>query len=355
MTNCDTAAARRRSRSLARAAFLIGLGLGLAGCETGASFFGSSSSEQDAPSAAIATAPQTAKARVAIAPIVGAPDAISRQLSQQLTAAVERHRIVVTKSTSEPSDYVLRGYIVASKDRSAIKISYIWDVTDPAGKRVNRITGEELVADGGSREAWSVVGPSLTQTIADKSAASLNAWLPPQGPAVAGASSAPASVGAAPPPTAAPAVASAEPLPVRPTAAVATPPSSPSATGSITRSEGTSIVPTVSGAPGDGNATLAAALARELASSGASFVDAKGAALRIEGRVLVGAPKDGKQSITIDWRVHDKDGRALGTVSQKNEIPQGSLDGAWGRTADAAAAAAAQGIIKLIPTRSAAN
>lgn len=111
----------------------------------------------------------------------------------------------------------------------------------------------------------------------------------------------------------------------------------------------------VSGAPGDGNATLAAALARELASSGASFVDAKGAALRIEGRVAVGPPKDGKQSITIDWRVHDKDGRALGTVSQKNEIPQGSLDGEWGRTADAAAAAAAQGIIKLIPTRSAAN
>ena len=46
--------------------------------------------------------------------------------------------------------------------------------------------------------------------------------------------------------------------------------------------------------------------------------------------------KDGKQPIQIDWQVKDPQGKKLGTVSQKNEIPQGSLDGAWGKTADAA-------------------
>ena len=65
----------------------------------------------------------------------------------------------------------------------------------------------------------------------------------------------------------------------------------------------------------------------------------------------MGPAKDGKQSIQIDWRVKDPKGKALGTVSQKNEVPQGSLDGAWGKTADAAAAAAAQGILKLLPQR----
>ena len=45
----------------------------------------------------------------------------------------------------------------------------------------------------------------------------------------------------------------------------------------------------------------------------------------------------------------DPTGKKLGTVSQKNEVPQGSLDGSWGKTADAAAAAAAQGIVKLLP------
>ena len=63
----------------------------------------------------------------------------------------------------------------------------------------------------------------------------------------------------------------------------------------------------------------------------------------------MGQGKDGKQPIQIDWNVNDPKGKKLGTVSQKNEVPQGSLDGAWGKTADAAAAAAAQGIVKLLP------
>jgi len=65
--------------------------------------------------------------------------------------------------------------------------------------------------------------------------------------------------------------------------------------------------------------------------------------------VTVGTVRDGKQPVTIDWHVKDPKGKQLGTVSQKNEVPQGSLDGPWGKTADAAAAAAAQGIIKLLP------
>ena len=66
----------------------------------------------------------------------------------------------------------------------------------------------------------------------------------------------------------------------------------------------------------------------------------------------MGQSKDGKQPIQIDWNVIDPAGKKLGTVSQKNEVPQGSLDGTWGKTADAAAAAAAQGIIKLLPAKS---
>jgi hypothetical protein len=48
--------------------------------------------------------------------------------------------------------------------------------------------------------------------------------------------------------------------------------------------------------------------------------------------------------------VKDPHGKKLGTVSQKNDIPEGSLDGAWGRVADQAANAAVQGILKLLPT-----
>ncbi len=60
----------------------------------------------------------------------------------------------------------------------------------------------------------------------------------------------------------------------------------------------------------------------------------------------------GKQSIRIDWLVLDPNGKKLGTVSQQNTIPKGSLNGPWGAIADAAAGAAAAGIIKLLPKSS---
>jgi hypothetical protein len=82
---------------------------------------------------------------------------------------------------------------------------------------------------------------------------------------------------------------------------------------------------------------------------------ATGKPYRVEGQVTVGALKDGKQPIQIDWRVKDAKGAAVGTVTQKNTIMPGSLDGAWGQTADAAAAAAATGIIKLLPQQAAAK
>ena len=89
---------------------------------------------------------------------------------------------------------------------------------------------------------------------------------------------------------------------------------------------------------------------RELSRNGVALTDAPSPdTYTVEGKVALGAGKDGKQPITIDWSVTDPDGKKLGTVSQKNEVPQGSLDGSWGKTADAAAAAAAQGIVKLLP------
>ena len=109
------------------------------------------------------------------------------------------------------------------------------------------------------------------------------------------------------------------------------------------------MMPAVNGAPGDGGTSLPVALQRELAKSGVAVSDRSApGAYRIEGRVAIGQGKEGRQPIQIDWTVKDGQGNRLGTVSQKNEIEAGSLDGEWGQTADMAAAAAAQGIIKLM-------
>jgi hypothetical protein len=330
----NAAAARRWYPRVALAVLMAVAGFGLAACESATSLFNFSSPAT--PEVAVSTPPpsQPPLAKVAVAPVIGAPDAIAKQIQQEFTGAIEKQRVSVTANKEDRADYTLRGYIVAAKDKSATKVSYIWDVTDPSGKRVNRITGEELVAanaaNASSKDPWAAVTPQVAQAIASKAANSFVAWLPSQSgqPAVAAVGQ-PAAVGAHP----------------------SAPPSS-----ATKRAPVMAIVPSVTGAPGDGIKSLTAAIQRELTGKGVSISDKPTAvAYRVEGSVTMGAAAQGKQSIHIEWLVRDPQGKKLGTVSQRNEIPEGSLDGEWGKTADQAAGAAAQGILKLLPQQKAIN
>lgn len=329
-------------------------GLGLAGCESATSLFGSSATATQDPIAAPA-APQPALAKVMVAPIIGAPDAVAKQIQQEFTNAIEKQRVSVAVAKDERVDYTLRGYIVAAKDKQGTKVSYIWDVTDPTGKRVNRVTGEEMASAGGSKDPWAALTPTVAQSIAGKAANSFASWLATRGQsAVASAAAHPAGVGAqgngeggqgesrAPAP-AKQAVAAAAP---------AAPAASAATTGSIS-SDGplAAVVPNVNGAPGDGGTSLASALQRELSGKGITVAGKSASAYRVEGTVTMGPAKEGKQPIHIEWLVRDPQGKKLGTVSQRNEIPEGSLDGSWGKTAEQAAGAAAQGILKLLPQK----
>jgi hypothetical protein len=371
VTTMNAAAARRRHPRVALPILLALTGLGLAGCESSSSLFsGFSLPGSSTPETAVATPapqPQTPLAKVSVAPIIGAPDAIGKQIHQEFTSAISRQRVTVVTSKEEKADYTLRGYVVAAKDKSATKVSYIWDVTDPSGKRVNRITGEEAAAATASKDPWAALTPQVAQSIAGKAANQLVAWLPSQGGQPAVASAQPSSVGAPPAaaPVAAPAAApakrqaAARAAPAETAAApVAAAPAEPATTtGSIGRDGPVmAIVPSVTGAPGDGSKSLTAAIQRELTSKGVALSDKPAAvAYRVEGTVTVGEPKQGKQPIHIEWLVRDPQGKKLGTVSQRNEIPEGSLDGEWGKTAEQAAGAAAQGIIKLLPQPKAIN
>jgi uncharacterized lipoprotein YmbA len=345
-------ARRSQPRSYIPAA-IVAVSLALAGCETGGSILSGFSSGP-----AVAT-PEPAKpvqqaplARITLAPVIGAPDAVSRQIAEQIVQSGERQRITLINDREARNDYTLRGYVVASKDRSQTKISYIWDLTDPTGKRVNRVTGEEMAPAGAAKDPWVAVTPAVTQTIAEKTTASLATWLAANRPAAgtpvaaapAAADSAPTRTASASPAYAAPGTPPAEPVAAR-----------GPATASLPTQDIAAIVPAVVGAPGDGNTALSSALQRELSRQGVTLANRPGASYRIEGKVALGSPADGKQSIQIDWLVRDPQGRSLGTVSQKNDIPEGSLDSAWGTTADAAAGAAAQGILKLLPQGRAVN
>ena len=113
---------------------------------------------------------------------------------------------------------------------------------------------------------------------------------------------------------------------------------------------GLSAYVSVAGAPGDGEQALAAALARRLAAQGVRQATAFEADIYdIQGTVRVAPAKGGKETITIVWVVLDPDGNQLGVTRQTKEVKKGALDKKWGAAADAAAEAAAQDIVKLLP------
>lgn len=356
MTTIDSAAAWGIRRKALLAALIAGLGVGVGGCETGASLFGSSSPSPDASIAAQTPPPVAQPAQIAVAPVFGPSETIAKALHGQMVAAIEQQKITVAKTTTEKSEYTLRGYFLSSKKGNKTSISYVWDVTDATGKRLNRIAGEELVASASGRDPWSAVTPQVGEKITSKTATNLAGWLPTV------SSGSPAAGPAAPTSGATPnngniPMAAASPPPAGPAGATTTPsvaagPVSPTATGSIGREGSISaLVPTVTGAPGSGSVDLTNAVQRELAKSGVSLAAAGGQAYRIEGRVIVGQAAGGKQPIEIEWQVKDPTGKKLGTVSQKNNVTAGSLDGPWGKTADMVAEAAVKRIVELLPNQ----
>jgi hypothetical protein len=106
----------------------------------------------------------------------------------------------------------------------------------------------------------------------------------------------------------------------------------------------------VAGAPGDGEQALAEALSRQLAARGLKPATAFQANVyEVQGTVRVAPAPRGKQSVTIIWVVLGPDGTQLGVTRQSKDVRKGSLDKKWGAAANAAAAAAAEDIAKLIP------
>ena len=362
MTNTIAVSAPRR---FGRAAMWLGVGLIvplLAGCEGGSFLSGALGNGTTAATNVVAPVAQ-AQTKVAFLPVIGAPGDVASKMSLSLMAASERQNLSLAKASGEAVDYTVRGYVVAAPDKGGTKVSYIWDVADKSGQRAHRISGEEIVKGKKGKDPWSVVDQAIIDGIANKTVAQLQAFVPKQagaGPMVAAADSKmlPAdgkasivksetkglmaqSAGTLVPnsePVNLPA-GDGQPMAAKSGNSAALPPGAVAA-----------MVPSVEGAPGDGQQSLAKALQRQLAANGVRLADAGGAGSYIvKGKVLLGSPADGKQSIKIEWQVLDPSGKRVGTVSQNNVIPQGSLDGAWGKTADAAAAAAAQGIIKLLP------
>ena len=108
----------------------------------------------------------------------------------------------------------------------------------------------------------------------------------------------------------------------------------------------------VTGAPGDGDLSLAKAMKVALVKAGQELTDSdKGADFRLDGHVVMAPAADGKQRVEIQWVVSDAKGAEAGRVVQLNNVPKGMLDLYWGDVAYAVAREAAGGVREVIANR----
>jgi hypothetical protein len=105
----------------------------------------------------------------------------------------------------------------------------------------------------------------------------------------------------------------------------------------------------VTGAPGDGNQSLARQMRSELAKLGEVVQDTDaGADFVLAGAVTTTPTANGQMRVEIQWIVDDASGAERGKVVQLNEIPGGTLDHYWGDVAVVVAHEAAGGVRDVI-------
>ena len=109
------------------------------------------------------------------------------------------------------------------------------------------------------------------------------------------------------------------------------------------------FVPIVTGAPGDGSESLAAAIQDELVRLGLDVLPTEaGANFIVRGRAEITPPKFETQVIELVWSLERRNGEQVGQVKQRNRIRAGSLNGIWGDTARLAARGGADGVHNLL-------
>ena len=262
--------------------------LGLSACSAGAtSSFFSWDDEDSAQSL-----------RVAVQPLEGVPQANADALADELRLAMAKHK---SKGTE------ISAVLGASRKPNGLYVVTIIDLKDKSGARLDRVMDEKLVqAEAGPDGAMSIPEDELKRVAADAAArlGTVSTQL---------------------------ATADADSDDTLTTASLAS-----NAAFKI------DMGPT----PGDGGLALTDALHKAL-NKGLKSKHVSGR-YRIEGKLSTASALNGNAAISIEWLVSTEDGRKLGAVTQKNNVPPASIATHWDDVATSAGEAAAEGVLALL-------
>jgi hypothetical protein len=239
-------------------------------------------------------------AGVVVLDIDGAPEQTASRLPQAMIEALLARNIPAWPISGNRASYFLQGGTTAiSLGRDRVQITLDWDLVDPTGRQV----GRHSLSLKTRWKDWRAGSTDMINALATKSAAGIAAFMQDDAPEDTAARI--------------------KRIPLYVTAVV--------------------------GAPGDGKNSLRLAMAAALRRAKLKIINQKNdRAIEISGMVRIDPARNNQQNIEITWSVRAPDGKEIGKLTQRNTIPAGSLDKAWGETAFMIAEAAIGGVIDLL-------
>ena len=351
--------------------FVLVLALVLAGCGSGSN---QPFSKSNKPSGRTAPA-------ITVTKMNGLPADKAQLMIAMLQETAAKRDIAIIKPDLPDSWKLTGDFVPQNEPDGTIKLVYGWTLWDTKSRSLHRVSGAE--PSGASQgNVWAAVTPDTLRRVAGFTTESLSSRLAQLGYATQiGGLMPPAHTYARAGPNAekeldfetlyGPQTASVAPTHPQPQpqpeyqapeeeVAVArapvqeAPKAKPAPASKTAKSENKQsirgvAVTGVSGSPGKGNQELAAAMRRVLKEAGwPVYKSPRPDALTITGDVDLSPRSGSAQKVALAWTVKSPGGKVLGTIKQANDVPAGSLDAGWGKTADYAAQAGAEGIFNLV-------
>jgi hypothetical protein len=98
------------------------------------------------------------------------------ELSEALAEEAESRELTLVKSDDPTADYRVQGYLSAVSGASGTILVYVFDVLDPVGTRVHRISGQEI-SPNTAPDPWLGVSSGTLRIAAQRIIDSLYAWV----------------------------------------------------------------------------------------------------------------------------------------------------------------------------------
>jgi hypothetical protein len=113
--------------------------------------------------------------KFAFAPITGVPSELLQSLNGAMTKHAAARHLTIVPDGDPTATYVVKGYLSAIGDNRSTLLVYVWDVLGQDGKRLRRISGQEI--GGGARaDPWTGISKELIASSGRSMIDELVAW-----------------------------------------------------------------------------------------------------------------------------------------------------------------------------------